>query len=85
MRASRTRTTSNAFVATALWAVSSGKAQRMDRPQAGGTTLIALLQLVSSYDDFSSSVTLLHIFDSLRDIAQLVSSVDDGFHLPALH
>jgi Phage integrase, N-terminal SAM-like domain len=41
--------------------------------------------LVHSYYDLSSSVALFQIFNRLRDVTQLVSPIDDGLHLAALH
>ena len=40
---------------------------------------------VRSYYYFSSSVALFQIFDSLRDLAQRVTPVDNRCHLSGLH
>src|SRR5205823_12010328 len=48
-------------------------------------TRFSFIELFHSYNYFSSRVTFFEIPHRLRGLAQLVSSVDDGCHLPRLH
>src|SRR5258708_32297855 len=48
-------------------------------------TRFSFIELFHSYDYFSSRVAFFEIAHRLRGLAQLVSPVDDGCHLPRLH
>src|SRR5712691_3657060 len=55
------------------------------RTKAGCSALLGLVVITEIYYDFSSSVSFFQIADSLRDITQAVTPVDDRGYLPGLH
>src|SRR2546421_9178742 len=48
-------------------------------------TRLSFTELFHSYNYFSARVSFFEIPHRLRGLAQLVSPVDDGCHLPRLH
>ena len=46
---------------------------------------LSFTELFHSYNYFSARVAFFEIPHRLRGLAQLVSPVDDGYHLPRLH
>jgi len=60
-------------------------ATQREEPAARLTLTREVFSLLNSYYDFASSVPLFQICDCGRDLTQLISPINDRFHLYRLH